>query len=369
MSERVTLVDVAQHAGVSRATVSLVLRDSPLIAPATKARVRRSLEAVGYLYNRGAATMRASGTKTVGLLVNQIDNPFFAELTDGISVALDAAGYIAFLSIVQDSVERQQRAILRLREHRVDGVILCPAVGTQAEQIAQLARLGVPVVQTMRLVPGSLSDFAGPDNEPGTALLAEHLIGLGHRDFAYSGAVAHHSGNRERVAGVVGALRRHGLPPLNILHTEGTRVGGMEAAAQIVAMKRPPTALMCGNDISALGAMLGLQQNGMVIGRDIAVTGIGDVPEAAVCQPGLTTLATSPRIVGREAVRLLLRRIADPTVAAEAVTVPVRLVVRASCGAVTADNRSVSPDMPGDLHHGSDHGEVDEAHDDREGCE
>ncbi|MGG5890564.1 LacI family DNA-binding transcriptional regulator [Falsiroseomonas sp. HC035] len=367
MADRITLIDVAQHAGVSRATVSLVLRDSPLIASATKARVRRSLKALGYLYNRGAATMRASGTKTIGLLVNQIDNPFFAELTDGISAALDAAGYIAFLSVVQDSVERQQRAILRLREHRVDGLILCPAVGTEPEQIAQLGKFGLPVVQTMRMVPGSVGDYAGPDNEPGTALLAEHLIGLGHRSFAYAGGVAPHSGNRERVAGVVGALRRHGLAPLEILRTEGTRVGGMEAAAQIDAMDRRPTALICGNDIVALGAILGLQQRGVVIGRDIAVTGIGNVPEAAICQPGLTTLATNPRIVGQEAVRLLLRRIVNPAVAAEAVAVPVRLVVRASCGAVTKASRSVAPDTSRDQRHGADNLEVDEAHDDREG--
>jgi LacI family transcriptional regulator len=329
---RITLTDVARHAGVSRATVSLVLRDSPLIPAATKARVRLSVDAVGYLYNRGAATMRASGTKTIGLLVNQIDNPFFAELTAGVSAVLDKAGYIAFLSVTDDDAERQDRAILRLREHGVDGLILCPAFETAPERIAQLTTVGMPVVQTMRFVEGSVGDYAGPDNEPGMAMLTEHLIGLGHRSFAYVGGVLMHSANRQRIAGVTGALRRHGLPDPVFLRNKGTRLGGMQAAAQLWAMEARPTAIICGNDVAAFGAMMGLQQRGLVIGRDVALTGVGDVPEAAACQPGLTTLATSPRGIGQEAARLLLRRINDPTVEVEHVALPARLVVRASCG-------------------------------------
>jgi LacI family transcriptional regulator len=329
---RVTLSDVARHAGVSRSTASLVLRDSPLIPAATKARVRLSVEAVGYLYNRGAATMRASGTKTIGLLVNQIDNPFFAELTAGVSAVLDEAGYIAFLSVTGDDVDRQERAILRLREHRVDGLILCPAFATAAERIAELASFGLPVVQTMRFVSGSTGDYAGPDNEPGMALLAEHLISLGHRDFAYVGGELMHSANRQRIAGVTGVLQRHGLPDPVFLRHESTRLGGMQAAEKLSIMDPRPTAVICGNDVTAFGTMMGLQQRGLVIGRDVAVTGVGDVPEAAACQPGLTTLATSPRGIGREAARLLLRRIGDPTVVIEHVAMPTRLVVRASCG-------------------------------------
>lgn len=334
--ERITLTDVARHAGVSRATVSLVLRDSPLIPAATKARVRLAVEAVGYLYNRGAATMRGSGTKTIGLLVNQIDNPFFSELTAGVSAALDAAGYIAFLSVTEDDSARQERAILRLREHGVDGLILCPAVGTKPEHIGQLAKVGMPVVQIMRFVAGSTGDYAGPDNEPGMALLTEHLIGLGHRSFAYVGGLLAHSANRQRIAGVTGALRRHGLAEPVFVREEGTRLGGMQAAARLWAMKERPTAIICGNDVIAFGTMMGLQQRGLVIGRDVAVTGVGDVPEAAAWQPGLTTLATSPRGIGREAARLLLRRIHDPNAGAEQVALATNLVVRESCGSQVA---------------------------------
>ncbi|PZW43669.1 LacI family transcriptional regulator [Humitalea rosea] len=327
-----TLTDVARHAGVSRATVSLVLRGSPLVAAGTQLRVREAVAAVGYVYNRGAATMRGTGTKTVGLLVTEIDNPFFAELTAGASAALDIAGYIPFLATTEESAARQDRAVQRLREHHVDGLILCPSMETRPAWIAGLAERGVRLVQVMRFVKDSIGDFAGPANEAGMEALTEHLIRLGHRRIAFAGAAVMHSGLRQRVAGVRAALRRHGLPAPLVLRTPATRAGGAEAAVRLCAMPERPSALMCCNDVVAFGAMQALRERGLGIGRDIAVTGVGDVPEAAACLPGLTTLATNPRGIGREAVRLLLRRIADPKAAPEHVALPVRLVVRGSTG-------------------------------------
>lgn len=327
---RPTLNDVARHAGVSRATASLVLRNSPLVAAETRARVQASAQAVGYLYNRGAATMRGQRTSTVGLLVTEIDNPFFGELIAGAEVALEGAGYIAFLATTGESVERQERTLQRLREHGVDGLILCAAHGTPAERIARLAQQGPPCVQVMRRVRGSAGDFTGPDNRLGLDLLTEHLIAQGHRHIAFAGAAVMHSGIRQRLDGVAAALRRHRLPPPVVLRTPATRAGGAEAAGLIRKLETPPTALVCCNDVVAFGAMPVLERLGLRVGRDIAVTGVGDVPEAAIGYPPLTTLATEPRRIGQEAVRLLLRRIADPAAAEEQVVVPSRLVIRAS---------------------------------------
>ncbi|MDB5369938.1 MAG: LacI family transcriptional regulator, partial [Roseomonas sp.] len=108
--------------------------------------------------------------------------------------------------------------------------------------------------------------------------------------------------------------------------------GGLEAASLLLAAARRPTAMICCNDVVAFGAMLGLERQGVVIGRDIAVTGVGDVPEASTSRPPLTTLETGPRRIGQEAARLLLRRIADPAATPEQVILPARLVIRASCG-------------------------------------
>ncbi|WP_159997148.1 LacI family DNA-binding transcriptional regulator [Roseomonas sp. 18066] len=331
-SGRLTLTEVAAQAGVSRATVSLVLRDSPLVAEATRLRVREAAEAVGYLYNRGAATLRAARTKTIGLLVTEIDNPFFAELVAGAEAALDAAGYIAFLAATGDCRDRQGRALRRLREHRVDGILLCPALGTSA---AEIADLGLPCVQAMRRATGNAGDFAGPDNRQGMVALAEHLVAGGRRHFAFGGAALLHSGVRERLAGLRQVLRRHGLPPPMLLRTPGTRAGGEEAARLIAALPRRPDALVCVNDVMAFAAIPALQRAGWQVGHDIAVTGVGDVAEAATIRPALTTLRTEPRRIGETAVRLLLRRLQDPDAAAEQAILPTRLVVRDSCGGAT----------------------------------
>ena len=331
---RITLTEVARHAGVSRATVSLVMRDSPLVAAETRVRVQASAEAVGYLYNRGAATMRGQRTRTIGLLVTEIDNPFFSELVAGAEAALDAAGYIAFLATTADSLDRQQRTLQRLREHRVDGLILCAAGDTSAEHITTLATQGMPCVQAMRQVRGSTGDFAGADNCFALEQLTEHLIRLGHRRMIFAGAAVMNSSLIQRLEGLRAALRRHGLPAPAVLRTPATRMGGAEAAEAVWRMAEKPDVVVCCNDVVALGAIPALQRLGARVGEDIAVTGVGDVPEAANGNPPLTTVATDPRRIGQEAVRLLLRRIAHPSASAEQVILPARLVIRASCGAM-----------------------------------
>jgi LacI family transcriptional regulator len=299
---------------------------------ATRAKVRASVEATGYLYNRGAATMRGTRTKTVGLVVTQFDNPFFAEMAAGVEAALDQAGYIAFLAATEDAPDRQTRALRRLREHRVDGIILCPALGTRGTEIAALAAQGVPCVQAMRRVPGSGGDFIAPANRAGLQALTTHLIASGRRRFAFAGAGVMHSGIRERLSGLQDALRRHGLRPPTLLRTPGTRAGGIETARLVAALPERPDALVCCNDVMAFGAIAALEQAGWRVGTELAVTGVGDVPDAATYRPSLTTLRTEPRRIGEAAVQLLLRRIADPAAPAERVTLPVELVVRASCG-------------------------------------
>ena len=127
---RPTVKDIARHAGVSPATVSLVLCDSPLVADATRAGVRSSIDFLGYVYHRAAANLRTRLTHTVGLVICEITNPFYAELAAGIDDALDHAGWVAFVANTAESPARQSRFIARMREHRVDGILLTPAKGT-----------------------------------------------------------------------------------------------------------------------------------------------------------------------------------------------------------------------------------------------
>lgn len=331
---RITLTEVANHAGVSRSTVSLVLRGSPLVATETRERVQAAIEALGYVYNRGAATLRAARTDTVGLLVCEINNSFYGELTAGVDDVLGEQGVVAFLANTAESGERQDRYLQRMREQNVDGVIICPAAGTAPDLLERLRRWQLPCVQALRFVSAREGDYAGVDYEFGMEMVTEHLIRLGHRRIAFVGGNLSHSAAAGRRTGFGTAMRRHGLSPDLIVRCPVTRRAGLDAVGPLLDLPNPPTALLCYNDMVAFGAMLGLEARGLRAGRDIAVTGFDDVTEAAMSRPALTTVATSARQIGQEAARLLLRRIADPQGAPERVILPARLVIRESCGAM-----------------------------------
>ncbi|WP_431856996.1 LacI family DNA-binding transcriptional regulator [Azospirillum sp.] len=329
---RITLTEVARHAGVSRSTVSLVLRGSPLVAQETRDRVQASIEALGYIYNRGAATLRAARTDVVGLLVTEINNPFYGELIAGIDEVLDEQGVVAFLGNTAESLERQDRFLQRMREHNVDGVILCPAAGSKPDLLERLRRWRLPCVQALRFLAANDGDYAGVDYQFGLEIVTEHLIRLGHTRIAFVGGNLAHSATAARRTGFAAAMKRHGLPADLVVRCPLSRRAGAEAIGALLDRPDRPTAALCFNDVVAFGVMLGLEARGLRAGRDMAVTGFDDVPEAALSRPALTTVATSARQIGQEAARLLLRRLADPQGAMERIILPSRLVVRESCG-------------------------------------
>ena len=326
-SPRATLHEIAQAAGVSRSTVSLVLRDSPLVADATRARVRAAMEQIGYVYNRGAAQLRTGVSRTVGLIVSEITNPFYAELTAGIDAALDRAGWLAFLANSGDQPDRQDRLIRRIREQGADGIILSPAEGTARDLPVQLRRGRFPCVQMLRQV-GDFNDYVGPDYALGMALAVEHLIARGHRRIGYLHSPRQTSATRERFASLTTTLARHGLRPKTIMPCGGARAQAAAAVGGMLEGTGPPTALICHNDVIALGVLSGLSRLGIRPGSDIAVVGFDNIAEAATSVPTLTTVATRPAEVGAEAAGLLLRRIAARDGAAERIILPPRLIVR-----------------------------------------
>lgn len=332
----VTLQDIAAHAGVSRSTVSLVLRESPLVAERTRRKVQRSIKALGYVYNRGAAALRGSRTSTLGVVVYDIANPFFGAMVAGIDAALNREGYVSFLANSEDSPARQQRFLERMREHRVDGILLCPAEGTDPALIETLADWGMPCIQVLRHVGEPPFDYAGTDFRQGVCLAMDHLVALGHRRIAFLGGHREHSATRERWQGYRESLERHGLDYERLLRATVTRRDGFALIQQLMAESPAPSAVVCHNDLVAFGALLGLKRLGLTPGVDCAVIGTDDVEEAALGDPALTSVATHPHAIGEEAARLALRRIADPAGAREQVVLAPRLQVRDSCGAPAA---------------------------------
>jgi LacI family transcriptional regulator len=327
-AQRATLKEIANAVGVSRSTVSLVLRDSPQVARATRERVQAAMAAAGYLYNRGAARLRTGVSHTAGLIVSEITNPFYAELTAGIDAALDRAGWLAFLANSGDQPERQERFIRRIREQGADGIILGPAEGTPRDLPEQLRRQNFPCVQILRHVGEAASDYVGPDYVLGMTLAVEHLVGLGHRRIAYLRSPRQTSATRERLAGLTATLARHGLPAAPVVPCGHSRAQAAAAVEALLQRPDPPTALVCHNDVMALGALAGLSRLRVRPGGDVAVIGFDNIAEAATSVPPLSTVATRPAEVGAEAAELLLRRIADRGGPPERIVLPPRLVVR-----------------------------------------
>ncbi len=332
---RVTLLDIARHAGVSRATVSLVMRDSPLVASETRDRIKRAAAELGYVYNRGAASLRSRRSLIVGVSITDLSNPYFAELTAAAELGLSQVDRMALLSNNNESVEKQSSFIDTMREYNVDGLIICPAIGTPVATIRRLNALRIPFVFLSRRVAGVKADYVSNDNVRGLRMATEHLLSLGHRRIAMICTSTRTSTGRERLEGYTSALRDAGLPvdPAIIVEGAPTRRNGMEGLMSLMALDRPPTAAVCFNDITAFGAMLGLNRLGMRIGHDFAVVGHDDIAEAGLWLPGLTTIAIPIEEIGRQAARVLLDRINEPDRPVQKVILPPRLIVRESSGA------------------------------------
>ena len=327
----VTLVDIARAAGVSRSTVSLVLRGSPLVRDSTRRRVEAELDRQRYVYNHAAATLRRRTSTCVALVINDLSNPFFAEFAAGAAEALGEAGYVTLLGSTGESEEQQRGVLASLLEHAPAGMILSPAKGSDPQALREsLARVDNVLLFNRELdVPEW--DVLALDNAAGAEAATRHLLERGHRRIAFFGDHVS-SACRQRCEGYVLAMQEAGLPT-QILAGPSRREDVSQFAVELLASLQGdamPSAMVCYNDSVALGLMQALQSAGLVPGRDLAITGFDDVAEAALVSPGLSTVAAEPRQRGREAVAQLLERIANPDLPVRRVVAPVSLRVRAS---------------------------------------
>lgn len=334
---RVTVIDIAEAAGVSKSTVSLVLQGSPLVNEATRAKVSAVMRELGYVYNRGAATLRQTSarSKIIGMVVNDLTNGFFAELAVGVDMVVQSAGFVQFLANTAESVDRQQEVIASMREHGISGLIVSPARATTAQDLKAIIEAGIPVVTAVRNVPGAKCSSLVSDNAAGTFAAVEHLAGLGHRRIAFLGGFPDIMVCQERRRGYAEGLRAAGLPYREdyVIASAGSRAGGVEAIGKAMRLTDPPTATVCFNDAVAFGVCDGLRAEGREAGRDFGVVGFDDVIEAKAAVPALTTISVDPQGMGRRAAQLLLKQINAGKAEAETVTTAVRLVIRESCGA------------------------------------
>ncbi|GGY67581.1 transcriptional regulator [Cellvibrio zantedeschiae] len=329
----ITIHDIAAAAEVSISTVSLVLRDSPLVAKKTREKILAVIENLGYVYNRSAASMRSQRSGVIAMSINDLANPYFSGLTSSMERALNELDRTVLLSDVREDVVRQTRFIEKMREHNVDGLLICPAHATDAKQLmTQLKRANLPCVLVSRNLPGSGLDYAGYDHRAGMRLAVEHLIELGHTRIALLGGSRKTWVGGQRLEGYRQALKKHGIKRDATLEIEGplNRSVGVNMIEHALALPNPPTAAACANDAIAFGVMLGLRRHGLEAGRDFSITGNDDVAECTLWEPALTTVASNVDLIGERAAELLLARIDNPDQPAQHINLPLHLVVRGS---------------------------------------
>jgi LacI family transcriptional regulator len=296
--------------------------------------VHKTVKKLGYVYNRSAARLRTHRSFTIGLIVPNILNPFFTELMNSVEEQLEAAGWSLLLAKTSENMSRQDRVLKTMMEYGVDGLLICPAPGTRAADLNRLTSSKMPFVVFTRPIDGSPADYIGADNFYGTKLAAEYLIGRGHKKIAFIGGLPDSATRKERYRGFIKAIKDGGLPLRKELYVEGDTSldGGYIGIKKLLEVKDPPTAAVCYNDVVAFGVILGLWAAHITPGKSFAVVGFDNISDASLWSPPLTTVSSPPQQIGREAVRLLLERIAAPRKEKERVILPPSLITRGSCG-------------------------------------
>ncbi len=329
---RTTLIDVARHCGVSRATVSLVLNDSPLVADQTAKRVRQAMSELGYVYNKAAASLRTQRSDAIGVVMTEITNPYFAEFAAGLQEILTESRTVPLLAISGEDRALQHRLMTSLVERNVDGIVLIPAHGTKADDLPDL--LGIPLVLMARRLPGTDVDYVGAQNRDGGYAAAEHLYRHGCRNIAFVGGFTDASAREERAGGVSAFLKAHGLV-LDEDHSvtcEPLRPLARAAAMRLLTDHVDVDAIVCFNDVVAFGVLDAIADLGLRVGSDVRVIGFDDVHDAGLNRPSLSSVAVPARETGRRAAQLALERGAGSTKPTVREEFPTKLQPRETCG-------------------------------------
>jgi len=329
-TEKVTLADVAEQAGVSVMTVSRVVNDRPGVGERTRTRVRHAIATLGYRPNIVARGLKAHRSRTIGLIVPDVTNPYFPAIVRGAEDVAIAHGFTLLLTNVIEDVEREVAALEAFEDRRVDGVIACSPRLSAERLDALLGRHHAAVIVNRRSKPG-VAGSVRLDHEYGMRQLMHHLLAIGCRRFGViAGPVDSHAA-RERILGIDRETREHGIdvPAANVLAGPPTVEGGESTTRTLLARDPSIDALVCFNDLVAAGALVTLAELGIAVPERIAVVGYDDIPFARMFTPPLTTMRASTYDLGRHAMTMLFERMEGRGHGVDIVLQP-ELVVRAS---------------------------------------
>ncbi len=304
----VTIKDIARKAEVSHSTVSRVLNGSPLIPEETAERVRQIANQLGYLPSAAARTLKTNRSQALGVIIRNIDDPFFSEILQGIEEVAQASGYSLFMAAAQHSLEREQAIVQAMVERRVDGMVIC-STPVSTEQSRQFASFGVPIVLVNNQAAEEYRYSIYHDDVYGSRQVTHHLIENGHRKIAYLGNAHAGRSTLDRLAGFRQALETAGIPiPGGYIHQVpgGRPENGIAGLEHFLGLDELPTALVCYNDMIAIGVLQGLQRAGVHVPDQMSVTGFDNILFSAYTNPSLTTFDQPKRSIGAEAARLVL---------------------------------------------------------------
>jgi len=325
------IAEIARRANVSTATVSRTLNQSGPVKAATARKVWRAVTELNYYPNSHARALVSGRSRLIGLIVSDISNPFFPELIEAFQSLAAEKQYDILLTSTDYLTERMTECLRRMLERKVDGVAMMTSE-MDLSLIKELGKRNVPIVFMDVGQMGPRMSHVAIDYGNGVRQAVDHLVGLGHRHIAFiTGPLDLHSARTRRQAFLDG-LRHHGLTPERKMIREGmhTAEGGEQAMAALLRLAKPPTAVVCSNDWTAIGALHATHAAGRRVPEDLSIVGFDDIPLTRYTHPPLTTVRMTASDVGSTAFTALFRLISQEAVEGDVYQIPTRLVIRSS---------------------------------------
>ncbi len=304
----VTIKDIAKRVGVSHTTVSRALLGNPLISPETTERIRRMAAEMGYRPSAAARSLKTHRSQALGVIVSNIDDPYFSEVLQGIESTAQESGHSLFIAASQRDPDREEAIVRTMVEHRVEGVIIC-STSFGAERGRKFVEYGVPIVAVNNQAAEEYRYSISHDDIHGSRQLTRHLVSLGHTRIGYLGNELAGRTNLDRLTGYQQELKAAGLDLLTgcVQNVEYGQPRAIEGAAdQLLRTSTAPSAVVCYNDMMAIELLHALRQAGVRVPQDLSITGFDNIVFSAYTSPPLTTFDQPKRYIGEEAGRLLL---------------------------------------------------------------
>ena len=329
-----SLTDVAKAAGVSIATVSRVISHPDKVASQTQMAVRKAMKELDYQPNRVARRLRQRGGNRhlLGLIIPDIQNPFFAEIARGVEDVAYANQFAVMLCNSDEDLKKESFYLDVLRAESVDGIIL-PPINDHDPAVSKVAESGTPIVTVDRSLSDSTIDKVEVDNCQGAFDAVSHLIRIGHKRIGLITGRSNISTSRDRRLGYEQALAAGEIPvnPEYVRMGDYKQASGVALAGELLALPIPPTAVFVANNLMAVGALEAIHARNLRIPEDVAIIGFDDLPWADALDPPLTMVRQPAYEVGRAAAELLLKRLSNPGSPAAWLRLRPRLIFRKSC--------------------------------------